>query len=187
MPAVGRIANGLAAIAGAGFASQFPEFYQQYLQRLGGRLDQALVQEARIYEAAQGQGLAVPDYVQRFLDSGDPVFKAEGQLLQDTLKDAETLRAALIELQNAAPLARPFTFVENVDSGLFKATLDAYVPAMPVSVEGFSYAAVGMLLGLLLLATAEKGSKGFARRWKHHRARRRERRLLERHSLEREL
>lgn len=179
MPAVGRIANGLAAIVGAGFASQFPEFYQQYLQRLGGRLDQALVQEARIFEAAQGQGLSVPDYVQRFLDSGDPVFRAEGQLLQETLKDAETLRAALVELVNASPLARPFTFAENVDSGLFQATLEAYVPAMPVSVEGFAYAAIGMLLGLLTLATAEKGGKSAARRWKRHRARRGERRLSE--------
>ena len=179
MPAVGRIANGLAAIVGAGFASQFPEFYQQYMQRLGGRLDQALVQEARIYEAAQGQGLSVPDYVQRFLDSGDPVFRAEGQLLQETLQDAETLRAALVELANAAPLQRPFAFIENVDSGLFKATLEAYVPAMPVSVEGFTYAAIGMLIGLLMLATAEKGSKSAAQRWKRHRQRRRERRLLE--------
>jgi len=179
MPAVGRIANGLAAIGGAGFASQFPEFYQQYLQRLGGRLDQALVQEARIYEAAQGQGLSVPDYVQRFLDSGDPVFKAEGQLLQETLKDAEALRAALVELANAQPLQRPVAFIENVDSGLFRATLEAFVPAMPVSVEGLTYAAAGMLLGLLLLATAERSGKGAARRWKLHRARRRERRPMD--------
>jgi len=179
MPALGRIANGLAAILGAGFASQFPEFFQQYVQRLGGRLDQALVQERRIVEAAQGQGLAVPDYVQRFLDSEDPVFRAEGQLLQETLQDVEQLRAALVELVNAQPLQRPFAFLENMDSGLFQATLEAYVPAMPVSVEGLTYAAIGMLLGLLALAGAERSGRSAARRWKRHRARTRERRLLE--------
>lgn len=179
MPAFGRIANGLAAIVGAGFTSQFPEFYQQYLQRLGGRLDQALLQEARIFDAAQSQGLSVGEYVERFLQSEDPVFRAEGVLLQETLADAETLRGALIELASASPLERPFAFLENVDSGLFRATLDAYVPAMPVSVEGFTYAAVGMLLGLVLLAGAERSGKSVARRWKTRRQRQRDRRWAE--------
>lgn len=172
MPAFGRIANGLAAILGAGFASQFPEFYQQYVQRLGGRLDQAELQEARIAQAAEDQGLSVPDYVQRFLTSEDPVFRGEGLLLQETLKDAEQLRAALAELVAASPLERPFTFLQNVDSGLFRATMEAYVPAMPVSVEGFTYAALGMLLGLALLAGAERSGKSVARRIKARRERR---------------
>ena len=48
-----------------------------------------------------------------------------------------------------------------------------------MSVEGFTYAAIGMLIGLLLLASAEKGGKSAARRWKRHRRHRRERQLLE--------
>ena len=36
---IGRILNGLAAIVGAGGFAQFPAFFQQYLQRLGGMLD----------------------------------------------------------------------------------------------------------------------------------------------------
>lgn len=176
MAVVGRIANGLAAIGGAGFCSQFPEFYQQYIQRLGGRLDQALVQEARIYEAAQSQGLTVPEYVDRFLQSEDPVFQAEGELLLQTLADAEHLRAALLELANASPLERPVTFFQHMDADLFRATLEAYVPAMPVSVEGLTYAALGMLLGLVLLAGAERSGKSVARRVKQHRRRHKERR-----------
>lgn len=172
MAAVGRIANGAAAIGGAGALSQFPEFYQQYLQRLGGRLDQALVQEARIYEAAQSQGLTVAEYVARFQQSSDPVFQAEGAVLQATLQDASALREALLALSNAGVLERPVLLARYFNSDLANATFEAFNPALPVSTEGLTYAAFGMLLGLLSLAFAERGGRAVGRRLRRRRQQR---------------
>lgn len=172
MPALGRIANGVAAIGGAGALSQFPEFYQQYLQRLGGRLDQALVQEARIYEAAQGQGLTVAEYVARFLQSGDPVFRAEGEILQATLRDATGLREALLALSNAGVLERPVQLARYFDADLADATFAAFNPALPITAEGLTYAAIGMLVGLLLLAFTERGGRAVKRRLRRRRQQR---------------
>ncbi len=169
MAAFGRIANGVAAIGGAGVSSQFPEFYQQYLQRLGGRLDQALVQEARIYEAAQSQGLSVADYVARFLQSSDPVFQTEGQVLQAALTDAASLRESLLALSNAGVLERPVELARHFDSDLVSATFQAFTPALPVSTEGLTYAAIGMLLGLMSLAFAERGGRAVTRRLRRRR------------------
>lgn len=173
MPALGRIANGVAAVAGAGVTSQFPEFYQQYLQRLGGRLDQALVQEARIYEAAQSQGLTVADYLQRFLASSDPVFQAEGRVIQAALGDAESLRASLVALADAAVLERPFALFRYLDHSVLTATFDTFKPALPITAEGLTYAAIGLLLGLLALALGERGGKAVKRRWHRRRQRKR--------------
>jgi len=173
MPALGRIANGIAAVGGAGLTSQFPEFYQQYLQRLGGRLDQALVQEARIYEAAQSQGLTVADYLARFLQSGDPVFQAEGRVIQAALADAEHLRTSLLALADAAVLERPFALFRHLDHDVIAATFAAFKPALPVTAEGLTYAAIGLLLGLLALALGERSGKAVKRRWQQRRARRR--------------
>jgi len=164
MAALGRIANGVAAIGGAGAFSQFPEFYQQYLQRLGGRLDQALVQEARIYEAAQSQGMTVAAYVARFAESSDPVFQAEGKVLAAALQDAEALREALVSLSSAGVFERPFLLMRDLVSSAISATFDAFVPAMPISTEGLTYAAIGMLAGLLLLTFGERCGRALKQR-----------------------
>ncbi len=174
MAALGRIANGLAAVGGAGLTSQFPEFYQQYLQRLGGRLDQALVQEARIYEAAQSQGLSVADYLARFVQSADPVFQAEGKVIQAALADAEALRVSLLALADASVLERPITLFRYLDHSVLTATFDTFKPALPVTTEGLTYAAIGMLLGLLALAFGERSGKAVKRRWLQRRQRRRQ-------------
>ena len=54
-----RIADGVFAIAGAAGFSQFPEFFRQYVQRLGGRFDQAAVQQERIVAAARDHGTKI--------------------------------------------------------------------------------------------------------------------------------
>ena len=66
---IGRIITGIGALFGGALSSQFPEFYQQYLQRLGGRRDQAMARAEEIVMDAESHGLGVADYVQRFLDS----------------------------------------------------------------------------------------------------------------------
>ncbi len=156
MGAIGRIADGLAATGGAALLAQFPAFYQQYLQRLGGHLDQAERAVARIAEAAEEQGLSLAAYTQRFLDAKDPVFRREGQNLLETLSEAKELEAAHSALIEAPPLERPLAFARHLDSDLALATFERYVPALPIDAEGLSYAAIGLLSGLLLLAGCQQ-------------------------------
>ena len=56
---------------GAVSASQFPAFYGQYLQSLGGRLDQAREQAARLDAMAAEIGLSASAYAQRLSASAD--------------------------------------------------------------------------------------------------------------------
>ena len=65
---IGRLPSLLSAFVGAGLLAQFPAFFQQYLQSLGGRLDQAELQEARVLAAAERHGLTVEGYLTRFAE-----------------------------------------------------------------------------------------------------------------------
>lgn len=152
MAILGRIADGLAGAAGAAVLAQFPAFYQQYLQRLGGRLDQALLAVDRLQEAAEEQGLTLSAYVRYFLDATDPVFRREGQNLVATLTQAQDLKEAQAALDGASPLTRPMVFLDHLDPDLASAAFDSYVPALPLDSEGLVYAAIGLVLGLMLLA-----------------------------------
>lgn len=165
-----RLADGVFAIAGAAGLSQFPEYYRQYLQRIGGRLDQALVQEGRIAAAAREHGLAVSDYVQRLLSNTDPVARSEGANVSAALADVERLRVAHDALRAAGPFERPVAFARHFDESIARSTLDQFVPAVPISPEGLAYAAVGMLVGLLLLAGGQRGARATARGLRRRRA-----------------
>jgi hypothetical protein len=156
-----RIADGVFAIVGAAGLSQFPEFFRQYVQRLGGRFDQAAVQEERIVAAAREHGLATQDYVQRLLANADTVAQSEGRNVLAALTDAERLRTAYQALVGANPLERPVVWVRHLDDSVARATLDQFVPAIPLSVEAFVYAGIGMLTGLIILSGLERGSRLF--------------------------
>jgi hypothetical protein len=153
---VRRLADGIGAVAGAAALSQAPEFFQQYLQRLGGRLDQAEIARDRIVAAANAHALAVRDYVAHLAANADPVVRSEGANAAATLADAERLRAAHDALAGAGPLLRPFVFLRDLDPELARATLDRFVPAVPLSAEAALYAAVGLVLGVLAVAGMER-------------------------------
>lgn len=158
-----RFPDGLFAITGAAGLSQFPEFFQQYLQRLGGRLDQAVVQENRITAAARDHGLNIETYVRRLLSSADPVARSEAQNVSAALADADRLRASHDALTSATLYERPVVLTQYFDENLARATFDHFVPAMPVSIEGLVYAGVGMVIGLLLLAGSKRTVRAAAR------------------------
>lgn len=151
-----RLADGIGAVAGAAGLSQFPEFFQQYLQRLGGRLDQAVVQRDRIVAAANEHALAAADYVRRLSEHADPVVRSEGRNAAAALADAGRLQAMHDALAGASPLTRPVVFARDFDADLARATWEAFVPAVPLSAEALIYAAAGLLLGLALVALAER-------------------------------
>src|SRR5262245_23289884 len=115
---VQRLADGVAAVVGAAGLSQFPEFCQQYLQRLGGRLDQAVVQRDRIVAAANEHALPVSEYLRRLVDNADPVVRSDGANAAAALADAARLQAAHDALAAASLWERPLAFARGFDPDL---------------------------------------------------------------------
>jgi len=141
-----RVFYGLGAATGSAALSQFPEYYTHYVQRLGGRVDQARLRAAAIREDAAEKGLAVEDYIRTFLDSEPHAL--EGRRMWDAIFRLDEMEAAYHALREAPFVQRPVAFVSHLDTDLMDATLADFTPAVPLSPEGLAYTAVGALIGL---------------------------------------
>lgn len=160
-----RLSQGLAAVAGAVLVSQFPAFFDQYLQSLGGRLDQARLHAGRIVAAARESGLEVAAYLARFAESSDPAIRAQGDVTAAALADADRLGAAYGALANAGPGVKPFVLMRHLDGSVAAATAERFAPAAPLTLEGLIYATLGALLAL----AAIRGIRAVSQRVRRHR------------------
>jgi hypothetical protein len=135
-------------LAGAATTSQFPEFSQQYAQRLGGAVD-ALAEVVADFDAsalavgldregalAQMQGTA-------FLErrSGD---------MTATFARYDRLQADLTALDGQGPFMRAYHLPRFSDRDIAQAAWSAYQPALPLNFAGMTFGGVGFLLGALV-------------------------------------
>ena len=134
-----------AGLAGAAVTSQFPEFSQQYTQRLGGAVD-ALAEVVGDFDAsavavglsrdaalAQMQGTA-------FLD------RRRADMIA-TFARYETLRADLATVQGQGPFMRAYHAARLTDRQIAQAAWTAFQPALPLNFAGASFALIGFMLG----------------------------------------
>ncbi len=119
---------------------------QQYLQRLGGHLDEAQRQVAQFRHTAEQAGISLDALVQKTNANPDPAVARLGGVMTDTVARADSLRAAHDALLNAALWERPFVFLRHLDTGIAHATWAVFQPAVPTTLEGLVYAAAGMLV-----------------------------------------
>jgi hypothetical protein len=145
----------VAGIGGIGLAlvlSQFPEYAQQYTQRLGGAVDE-LQREVTQFDAdATAGGLTREDALERYNASNDDFLAGRGVSMTYTLQRYDELSATLTRIQNAGPVERFQQLPAYLDSEIGQRTLEAYKPAVPVTIEGILYAGGGFILGYLILS-----------------------------------
>ena len=135
-------------VCGAVAFSQFPEFMQQYLQRLEGHLDEARLQVDRFKEAAAQAGMTLDQMIAGAGANPDPSMARLGGVIRATAARVDELAAADAALRGASMWNRPFAFLAHADWGIARATWSIYRPAVPTTVEGLLYAGVGMVLVL---------------------------------------
>lgn len=129
--------------------SQFPAFHQQYLQRLGGHVDELRLSVAALDERATNADLDRYTYVRRLIDNTDPVVVTEGQALMDTVARYIELSASLKRLSELPNYSVAGAMVLEVDRDVGAATLQAFQPALPLSLNGAGHALSGFFIGYL--------------------------------------
>lgn len=142
------LAGGLAGGAGL---SQFPEYSQQYMQRLGGAVDELSRFVAEFDADAAELGLsreaALVD-----LASGSEMGRARAETVAQTIDRHATLSADLAALEGAGPFTRAYEMRRFSDSEIAARALESFKPALPLSFEGGVFAGAGFLGGWAALA-----------------------------------
>lgn len=130
--------------------SQIPEFMQQYLQRLGGHLDEARRQLGQFHNAAGQSGITLDRLIAQTSSNPDTAVAKLGSVMTESVARVDELQAAQNAILTASIWERPFVFLRNVDSEIARATWQIFKPAIPTTVEGLIYAAIGMLVLLVI-------------------------------------
>ncbi|MEO6011976.1 MAG: DUF2937 family protein [Devosia sp.] len=141
----------LGALAlGLGFA-QFPEYAQQYEQRLGGAVDELTIIVEDFDRGAASFGLSRDDALLRYAASGDEFIVDRGLSMRMTLTRYEQLRSDLEKLQNANAIERVQFLPSYLDSDVGARALANFQPGVPLTGEAVGWGLAGALIGYLLL------------------------------------
>lgn len=137
-------------LAGAAATSQFPEFSQQYLQRLGGAVD-ALGEVVADFDAsASASDLTREDALAQM--QGTPFLERRSADMTRSIARFERLSSDLETLQGQGPFMRAYNGTRFTDAEIARAAWEAYQPAVPVNFAGLTFAGAGFVLGSLALS-----------------------------------
>ena len=145
----------IAGVGGLGLAlvlSQFPEYAQQYTQRLGGAVDELRVITEDFDRAAAEGGLDRATALGRYEASNDDFLAGRGSSMTATFQRYDQLSTTLARIQNADAIERLQSLPAYLDTDIGRRTLESYKPAVPVTMEGILYAGGGFILGYLVLS-----------------------------------
>jgi hypothetical protein len=133
-------------VIGAVVFSQVPEFMQQYLQRLGGHLDEARRQLLHFQQVAAQSGLSLDRLIDQTTANADPAVAKLSAVMKEAITRVDTLATAQAAIHDASLWSRPFVFLRHADLGIVRATWAIFKPAVPTTAEGLAYALLGMLV-----------------------------------------
>jgi len=144
-----RILAILSGVGGAVALSQFPEFSQQYLQRLAGKVD-ALTAIAVQFDATGAKNALTREAALAAM-TGSPILTDQQADMRATLAMQARLAENLATLRAATPLAR-LTMPQRLgDVETLQATYADFKPAVPATTEGAITAGIGYVGGWSLV------------------------------------
>jgi hypothetical protein len=122
--------------------SQAPEFMQQYVQRLGGAIDE-LARIVRHFDEDAGRSGYDRQGALRIMGSNsERLVRDQGARMEDNIARLARLRAQQEALRDGGSFRRFVDFAANVDGPLFRRTVEDYAPALPLTLQG-AVAAIG--------------------------------------------
>lgn len=125
----------VAAISGL-LAAQVVAFIHAYLQRLGGHLD----------EARHGQGELLNGQTGALIhDEG-----LRTQMMAVAQARVDTLEAAYRAIDQAGIFTQPYAFLRHFDGDIAQATMQSFVPALPLDAPSLVFGVAGIVLGWIL-------------------------------------
>ncbi len=138
-------------LALAGSLSQFPEFSQQYTQRVGGAYDELKTVADGFRSDAANNGKTVEQAVAEYAATGVRFFQDRGESIAQVMTREAYLKRHYTKLTNGDGFDQLLVFVRERDNGIARDALGIYQPALPITFAGFAHAGLGFLAGYFLL------------------------------------
>jgi hypothetical protein len=135
------------AILGGISASQFPEFSQQYRQRLGGGLDELRQVIADFDADAARNGLTRQEAMRSYGESAERFFRDRGMSMQTVMSRLQRLETQREGLETAPPVAKPLVVLRSPDRRIVSRAWSDFEPAVPVTFSGLAWGALGLIAG----------------------------------------
>jgi hypothetical protein len=133
-------------VVGAVIFVQFPQYFAQYMQRLGGHLEEARRVVDQYAKAAEANQISLQEYINIHLNSGNNIFISTGKLIQGFLDRFNYLEHAFKSLQDTTPWNRLLIFIREMDPQIARQTWQNFTPGIPTTLEAVGYALIGILL-----------------------------------------
>ena len=151
LKAVDGLMDRVCAVVGAIMMSQIPGFISHYVQRLGGHVDEAKLNVAGWQEIAnKTTDGSIGKLVSRYQGSDMAETVEAGRKCLADIDRLENLQEALVAITDASAWSRPFAFLGHIDLSVGRSALGSYTPNVPVDLPGLVYAAIGLVLAVLI-------------------------------------
>ncbi len=137
-------------LAGAVALSQFPEFTQQYMQRLSGARTELQVITTGFDLTAKAAGYTRDEALEKM--SGSDFQNDLRDQMQDNFNRFDRLDASYAALKGTEPLVRLTKLWHFRDVDLVERTWNEYRPAVPVTADGLLCAGIGYVGGWLIVS-----------------------------------
>ncbi|NDW52826.1 DUF2937 family protein [Aliiroseovarius sp. PrR006] len=145
-----RILALMGGLAGAVSLSQFPEFTQQYMQRLSGARTELKVITTGFDLTANAAGYTREQALDQM--SGSDFQNDLRNQMQDNFDRYDQLDASYTALKGTEPLMRLTKLWHFRDVDLVERTWIEYRPAVPVTADGLLCAGIGYVGGWLVVS-----------------------------------
>ena len=139
------------ALVPAVLLSQAPEFLQQYGQRLGGAVDELQRIVAQFDEDSRRSGYDRTVALRLMSENSERLVRDQASRMQANIVRLSRLREQQDAFRDSGPVVRLASFVSDFDWPLAQRTVEVYKPAMPLTIEGVLFAAVGFFVPYWLM------------------------------------
>ena len=140
----------IGGLSGAFGAAQFPEYAQQYTQRLGGAVDALSVVVADFDASAAAAGLTREAALLQL--QGTPFLNRRRADMERSIARHARLRADLDTLERLGPFMRAYNLSHMTDAEIARGTWAAFRPALPLTIAGGLFAVFGFAVSAVVLS-----------------------------------
>lgn len=148
---IGRILVLAGGMTGAAGLSQYPEFSQQYMQRLAGAVDELSRFVAAFDSDAADLDLSREEALVQLAQGGE-IGAKRAETVNQTIARHRRLSGDFEALGQAGPFTRAYNARRLTDPEIAEAAWQDFKPALPFTFEGGVFAGVGFISGMLLIA-----------------------------------